>query len=163
MNSDKNDFIKELNNKIYSATKHYQKQYKFENICDILKLIEHNTPIESFGIKEQVEFENDALGYINMTYDVDKRVCYVLDIDTKYTPKVTLYCLRNGKTVLCKVNKSLFKKQPLKVGMIIRASRFEERYKQAYVNGGWQRTNDKEWWCSAYNETTIEEETNNEN
>jgi len=30
MNSDKNDFIKELNNKIYSATKHYQKQYKFE-------------------------------------------------------------------------------------------------------------------------------------
>ena len=98
-----------------------------------------------------------------MTYDVDKRVCYVLDIDTKYTPKVTLYCLRNGKTVLCKVNKALFKKQPLKVGMIIRASRFEERYKQAYVNGGWQRTNDKEWWCSAYNETTIEEETNNEN
>lgn len=140
-----------------------EKQYKFENICDILKLIEHNTPNESFGIKEQVEFENDALGYINMTYDVDKRVCYVLDIDTKYTPKVTLYCLRNGKTVLCKVNKTLFKKQPLKVGMIIRASRFEERYKQAYVNGGWQRTNDKEWWCSAYNETTIEEETNNEN
>lgn len=140
-----------------------EKQYKFENICDILKLIEHNTPNESFGIKEQVEFENDALGYINMTYDVDKRVCYVLDIDTKYTPKVTLYCLKNGKTVLCKVNKALFKKQPLKVGMIIRASRFEERYKQAYVNGGWQRTNDKEWWCSAYNETTIEEETNNEN
>lgn len=140
-----------------------EKQYKFENICDILKLIEHNTPNESFGIKEQVEFENDALGYINMTYDVDKRVCYVLDIDTKYTPKITLYCLRNGKTVLCKVNKALFKKQPLKVGMIIRASRFEERYKQAYVNGGWQRTNDKEWWCSAYNETTIEEETNNEN
>lgn len=140
-----------------------EKQYKFENICDILKLIEHNTPNESFGIKEQVEFENDALGYINMTYNVDKRVCYVLDIDTKYTPKVTLYCLRNGKTVLCKVNKALFKKQPLKVGMIIRASRFEERYKQAYVNGGWQRTNDKEWWCSAYNETTIEEETNNEN
>jgi len=29
MNSDKHDFIKELNNKIYSATKYYQKQYKF--------------------------------------------------------------------------------------------------------------------------------------
>lgn len=161
------DKAKELNLPSYifeqDGVTQTEKQYKFENICDILKLIEHNTPNESFGIKEQVEFENDALGYINMTYDVDKRVCYVLDIDTKYTPKVTLYCLRNGKTVLCKVNKALFKKQPLKVGMIIRASRFEERYKQAYVNGGWQRTNDKEWWCSAYNETTIEEETNNEN
>lgn len=161
------DKAKELNLPSYifeqDGVTQTEKQYKFENICDILKLIEHNTPNESFRIKEQVEFENDALGYINMTYDVDKRVCYVLDIDTKYTPKVTLYCLRNGKTVLCKVNKALFKKQPLKVGMIIRASRFEERYKQAYVNGGWQRTNDKEWWCSAYNETTIEEETNNEN
>lgn len=161
------DKAKELNLPSYifeqDGVTQTEKQYKFENICDILKLIEHNTPNESFGIKEQVEFENDALGYINMTYNVDKRVCYVLDIDTKYTPKVTLYCLRNGKTVLCKVNKALFKKQPLKVGMIIRASRFEERYKQAYVNGGWQRTNDKEWWCSAYNETTIEEETNNEN
>ena len=161
------DKAKELNLPSYifeqDGVTQTEKQYKFENICDILKLIEHNTPNESFGIKEQVEFENDALGYINMTYDVDKRVCYVLDIDTKYTPKVTLYCLRNGKTVLCKVNKALFKKQPLRVGMIIRASRFEERYKQAYVNGDWQRTNDKEWWCSAYNETTIEEETNNEN
>lgn len=161
------DKAKELNLPSYifeqDGVTQTEKQYKFENICDILRLIEHNTPNESFGIKEQVEFENDALGYINMTYDVDKRVCYVLDIDTKYTPKVTLYCLKNGKTVLCKVNKALFKKQPLKVGMIIRASRFEERYKQAYVNGGWQRTNDKEWWCSAYNETTIEEETNNEN
>lgn len=161
------DKAKELNIPSYvfeqDGVTQTEKQYKFENIYDILKLIEHNTPNESFGIKEQVEFENDALGYINMTYDVDKRVCYVLDIDTKYTPKVTLYCLKNGKTVLCKVNKALFKKQPLKVGMIIRASRFEERYKQAYVNGGWQRTNDKEWWCSAYSETTIEEETNNEN
>lgn len=139
-----------------------EKQYKFENICDILKLIEQNTPNESFGIKDQVEFEKDALGYINMTYDVDKKVCYVMDIDTKYTPKVTLYCLKNGRTVLCKVNKTLFKDNPLKVGMIIRASRFEERYKQAYIEGGWKRTNDKEWWCTAYCETTIEEETNNE-
>lgn len=161
------DKAKELNLPSYifeqKGVTQTEKQYKFENIYDMLKLIEHNTPNESFGIKEQVEFENDALGYINMTYDVDKRVCYILSVDTKYTPKVTLYCLKNGRTVLCKVNKTLFKKQPLKAGMIIRAARFEERYKQIYVDGEWQRTNDKEWWCSAYDETTIEEETNNEN
>ena len=140
-----------------------EKQYKFENICDILKLIEQNIPDESFGIKEQVEFEQEVLGYINMTYNVDKRVCYVMDINTKYTPKVTLYCLKNGKTVVCKINKNLFNNNPLKVGDIIRASRFEERYKQIYAGGNWKRTNDKEWWCTAYCETTIEEETNNEN
>ena len=140
-----------------------EKQFKFENICDILKLIEYDTPDESFGIKEQVEFEMDALGYINMTYNVDKKVCYVLDVDTRYTPKITLYCLNNGKTVLCKVNKTLFKNNPLKKGMIIRAIKFEEKNKLNYVDGGWQRTTDKEWWMNGYHETTIEEEQVNEN
>ena len=139
-----------------------EKQFKFENICDILKLIECDTPDESFGIKDQVEFEMDALGYISMTYNVDKKVCYILDVDTRYTPKITLYCLNNGKTVLCKVNKTLFKNNPLKKGMIIRAIKFEEKNKLNFVNGEWQRTKEKEWWMSGYHETTIEEEQINE-
>lgn len=139
-----------------------EKQFKFENICDILKLIECDTPDESFGIKDQVEFEMDALGYISMTYNVDKKVCYILDVDTRYTPKITLYCLNNGKTVLCKVNKTLFKNNPLKKGMIIRAIKFEEKNKLNFVNGEWQRTKEKEWWMSGYHETTIEEEQVNE-
>ena len=140
-----------------------EKQFKFENICDILKLIEYDTPDESFSVKEQVEFEMDALGYIGMTYNVDKKVCYVLDVDIKYTPKITLYCLNNGKTVLCKVSKTLFKNNPLKKGMIIRAIKFEEKNKLNYVNGEWQRTSEKEWWMNGYHETTIEEEQINEN
>lgn len=140
-----------------------EKQFKFENVCDILKLIESTTPDESFGIKEQVSFEMDALGYISMTYDVDKKVCYVVDVDTKYTPRVTLYCLNNGKSVLCKINKTTFKNNPIKKGQVIKALKFEEKYKQIKVNDIWQKTNDKEWWLSAYKLTTIEEETNNEN
>lgn len=139
-----------------------EKQFKFENICDILKLIERTTPNESFGIKEQVSFEMDALGYISMTYDVDKKVCYVVDVDTKYTPRITLYCLNNGKSVMCKINKTTFKNNPIKKGQVIKAIKFEERYKQVKVNDVWQKTNDKEWWLSAYKLTTIEEETNNE-
>lgn len=139
-----------------------EKQFKFENICDILKLIERTTPNESFGIKEQVSFEMDALGYISMTYDVDKKVCYVVDVDTKYTPRITLYCLNNGKSVMCKINKTTFKNNPIKKGQVIKAIKFEERYKQVKVNDTWQKTNDKEWWLSAYKLTTIEEETNNE-
>ena len=140
-----------------------EKQFKFENICDILKLIERATPNESFGIKEQVSFEMDTLGYISMTYDVDKKVCYVVDVDTKYTPRITLYCLNNGKSVMCKINKTTFKNNPIKKGQVIKAIKFEERYKQVKVNDTWQKSNDKEWWLSVYKLTTIEEETNNEN
>ena len=140
-----------------------EKQFKFENICDILKLIERTTPNESFGIKEQVSFEMDALGYISMTYDVDKKVCYVVGVDTKYTPRITLYCLNNGKSVMCKINKTTFKNNPIKKGQVIKAIKFEEKYKQVKVNDTWQKSNDKEWWLSVYKLTTIEEETNNEN
>ena len=161
------DKFKELNIPEYAlqcdGVTETEKQFKFENICDIIKLIERTIPDESFGIKEQVAFEMDVLGYISMTYDVDKKVCYVVDVDTKYTPRINLYCLNNGKSVLCKINKTTFKNNPLKKGQVIKALKFEERYKQVKVNDTWQKTNDKEWWLSAYKLTTIEEETNNEN
>ena len=138
-----------------------EKQYKFDNMCNILKLIEKNIPNESFDISEQVSFEMDALGYISMTYDVKKNICFVIDVDTKYTPRLTLYCLNNGKSVICKVNKNTFKNNPINKNDIIKAIKFEEKYKQTLVDGNWKRSDTKEWWLVAYNKTTIEGEINN--
>ena len=140
-----------------------EKQYKFDNMCNILKLIEKNIPNESFDISEQVSFEMDALGYISMTYDVKKNICFVIDVDTKYTPRLTLYCLNNGKSVICKVNKNTFKNNSINKNDIIKAIKFEEKYKQTLVDGNWKRSDTKEWWLVAYNKTTIEGEINNEN
>jgi len=140
-----------------------EKQYKFDNMCNILKLIEKNIPNESFDISEQVSFEMDALGYISMTYDVKKNICFVIDVDTKYTPRLTLYCLNNGKSVICKVNKNTFKNNPINKNDIIKAIKFEEKYKQTLVDGNWKRSDTKEWWLVAYSKTTIEGEINNEN
>lgn len=140
-----------------------EKQYKFDNMCNILKLIEKNIPNESFDISEQVSFEMDALGYISMTYDVKKNICFVIDVDTKYTPRLTLYCLNNGKSVICKVNKNTFKNNPINKNDIIKAIKFEEKYKQTLVDGNWKRSDTKEWWLVVYNKTTIEGEINNEN
>ena len=134
-----------------------EKQYKFTDMESILKGIEKETPNESFGIEEQVSFEMDVLGYISATYDVNKTICYIMDVDTKFTPRINLYCLSNGKSVLCKINKTTFKNNPLKAGQVIKALKFEERYKQVKVGDSWKRTNDKEWWLNAYKITTIQE------
>ena len=134
-----------------------EKQYKFADMESILKDIEKETPNESFGIEEQVSFEMDVLGYISATYDVNKTICYIMDVDTKFTPRINLYCLSNGKSVLCKINKTTFKNNPLKAGQVIKALKFEERYKQVKVGDSWKRTNDKEWWLNAYKITTIQE------
>ena len=84
-------------------------------------------------------------------------------MDTKYTPRLTLYCLNNGKSVICKVNKNTFKNNSINKNDIIKAIKFEEKYKQTLVDGNWKRSDTKEWWLVAYNKTTIEGEINNEN
>ena len=139
-----------------------EKQYRFGNMLDVLKLLEKNIENNSFSLQEQIEFEKEALGYINMTYNVEKNICYILSVDKKYTPKVNLYCLKNGKTIECKIKKSLFKDNPLKEGMVIKAASFESRYKQMLVDGNWQRTETKEWWCNSYREVQLEKEVKKE-
>ena len=131
-----------------------EKQYRIEDMDSILKYIENNTPNESLSIKEQVEFEYENLGYINMTYDVDKRMCYVLDVDTKYRPKVTLYCLNNAKQVDCKIYKEVFDKNLLKKGDIIRAGNFQRKEKVRKTENGWEKTGEKEWLLNDYKKIT---------
>ena len=134
-----------------------EKQYKFEDTIGILKKIEEDIPNEAYSIAEQASFDLEALGYISMTYNVNKDICYVLDIDTKYTPRVTLYCLKNGKTVVCKINKTVFKNNVLKKGDVIKASKFEKRAKKIKTDTGWKNSEETEWWCLIYNKIDAKE------
>ena len=134
-----------------------EKQFKVDDMISVINNIAQHIPDESFSVTEQAKFEMEVLGYISMTYDVDKKTCYVTDVDTKYSPRISLYCLKNGKSVECKINKQTFKSNPLHKGDIIKTFKFEERYKQTLVDGEWKRTDTKEWWLVAYDKTKMEE------
>ncbi len=130
--------------------KETEKQYVNVDYMKILANVEKRIPNEIVPIAEQVLFEVDVVGYISMIYDVDKRYCLVTDIDTKYSPKATLYSLGSGKEVICKINKALFKEEPFKRGQLIKCGRFFEKYKQRKTENGWEQTNIKEWWLNDY-------------
>lgn len=130
--------------------KETEKQYVNVDYMKILANVEKRIPNEIVPITEQVLFEVDVVGYISMIYDVDKRYCLVTDIDTKYSPKVTLYSLGSGKEVICKINKALFKEEPFARGQLIKCGRFFEKYKQRKTENGWEQTNEKEWWLNDY-------------
>ena len=130
--------------------KETEKQYVNVDYMKILANVEKRIPNEIVPITEQVLFEVDVVGYISMTYDVDKRYCLVTDVDTKYSPKVTLYSLGSGKEVICKINKALFKEEPFKKGQLIKCGRFFEKYKQRKTENGWEQTSEKEWWLNDY-------------
>lgn len=58
----------------------------------------------------------------------------VLDVDTKYSPKIRLQSLITGNVGMMKVLKGTFQKDPLKVGQLIHIDKWQQ--KQAYGKPG---------------------------
>ena len=130
--------------------KETEKQYVNVDYMKILANVEARIPNEIVPITEQVLFETDVVGYISAVYDVDKSYCLVTDVNTKYSPRVTLYSLGTGKEVECKINKAMFNQTPFKKGQLIKCGRFYEKFKQRKTENGWEQTDIKEWWLESY-------------
>lgn len=130
--------------------KETEKQYTNIDYLKILVNVEHRIPNENIPLTEQILFEADTVGYISAVYDVDKNYCLVTDVNTKYSPRVTLYSLGTGKEVGCKINKAMFNQTPFKRGQLIKCGRFYEKFKQRKTENGWEQTDIKEWWLESY-------------
>lgn len=130
--------------------KETEKQYIGINYLNILEEMEKKILDENIPLGEQVTFELEMIGYINAIYDVDKRICFVTSLNTKYSPVVTLYSLGSGKYTTCKISKQKFKGNPFKEGQILKCKKFEKRNKMQKTENGWKETEEREWWLSDY-------------
>ena len=76
----------------------------------------------------------------------------VLAVDTKYSPRLKLYSLKNGTTLDVKIDKRTFNKDKLEVGDIVRINGTKEKPKsRKNENGEWEQVpGTKELWVSAY-------------
>lgn len=135
------------------------KQYRDVNIEKILHEYEKSVPNNNLKVSEQIKFEIEILGYINTTYpETERSICLVKDIDTKFTPKATIYCLKNGKEIECKINKKIFKAKPFKKNSLIKANEFEKKPKWVKVEEGFEKsTTETEWHLVNYQIMNEEE------
>lgn len=135
------------------------KQYRDVNIEKILHEYEKSVPNNNLKVSEQIKFEMEILGYINTTYpEAERSICLVKDIDTKFTPKATIYCLKNGKEIECKINKKIFKAKPFKKNILIKANGFEKKPKWIKVEEGFEKsTTETEWHLVNYQIMNEEE------
>jgi len=99
-------------------------------------------PPQKIDLYDQIAFEKDSLGYASSTWsNVDGRYALVLDINKKYTPKVTLYQIKTGREFVVKVNKKkfwTFDDQLLYEGDIIKVLDVEEKDGWKNENGKWK-------------------------
>ncbi len=58
----------------------------------------------------------------------------VLEVDDRYSPKVRLYSIANGRTGVMKLKKAAFNAQPLQVGSILRLHSWERKPSYHFVD-----------------------------
>ena len=83
-------------------------------------------------------WQQEYLGYISYKDESKKNVGYVLDVNTKYSPKITMYAIDTGSMDVYKMPKKSYEKQPFNKGCLINFN-WEQRPKSKLVDGQWQK------------------------
>lgn len=118
------------------------KEVRISNIRAYEEAVKANPP-RKIELYEQIAFEKENLGYAESTYpSVAGNIALVLDVNKKYTPRVTLFKAQTGEEIVVKVNKKKFwynDEDLLVVGDIIEVLESHEEYAWMKVDGKWTR------------------------
>ena len=157
------DYANEIISKYSRQT---EKQFRDLDNKKILLEIWDAIPNNELSILKRVKAQQDYLGYIDYANPkLNKRYVLVMNLNTKYSPRFTAYCLNNGKTQELKVYKqgrnkkiTYFNEYPFKDGDLLYAKEFNSKPKSMKTEDGWKNIpNTKEWWLTSYSVVSYEE------
>ena len=133
------------------ATSETEKQYRFEPAAmnALLREFADMIPDGEIPLRTRLEAEAEYLGYISYTNPKFQNTGFVLNVDTKYSPKITVYRLDTGETTVYKLQKAAYQKNPFDKGHIIKFYS-EDRQKSRKVDGEWVKLPETEPWITQY-------------
>jgi DNA polymerase III alpha subunit len=108
---------------------------------------------KTLPIHESIMFQKEMLGYADLRFPNSKDWFVIVDIDKKYTPRLTVYELLTGEEKSIKVEKKKFfigNGETLKIGDTVKITQSEMRPKSKLVDGKWVKSEDQfdEWLVS---------------
>lgn len=126
------------------------KMYKITDSEGLIKELCNRIEDKSISIKERLTAEAEYLGYIDYINPKATNYGYVLDIDTKYSPRIKMYRLDTGETVTYKLAKKDYNNNPISNHDLLKFT-FERRNKSRLVDGKWQKCLEEfEDWIKTY-------------
>jgi len=127
------------------------KQFKFdkESMDNLLREFAKMIPDGEIPLRTRLESEAEYLGYISYTNPKFENTGFVLGVDTKYSPKITVYHLDTGVTTTYKLSKVAYQKNPFDKGQIIKFYS-QDKPKSKLVDGEWVKTSETEKWISNF-------------
>lgn len=125
------------------------KEVDTKKLCSYIERQIENTDIP---IIEKIQVHFEFVGSCNIKYNnSNPRYCLVIDINTKYSPKITLYNLKSGNTKIFKVSKSIFDDNKISIYDLVYLKSAKEKAKSKKIDGKWIKSNDEsEWWIQEY-------------
>ena len=125
-------------------------QYKITDSDGMLRELAGLVGERPITMMMRLSWEKEFLGYCASTDQSQQGSWLVLDIDTKFSPKLSLYGVWSGEQRIVKVSKRDFQSNPLVKGDTIRLT-IEQRPKSKLVDGRWVKDESvKEDWLKYY-------------
>lgn len=157
----KGKFNDKIENIIKTYSRETKSQYRDLDNRKILLEIWNKIPNEDLPIHKKIMAEKEYLGYVGyINPKLDKRYVVVMDLNTRYSPRFTAYCLNNGKTEELKVYRKRGKVRkdivyyediPFEEGDILYCKEFKCKPKSRKTENGWEDVpNSREWWLTSY-------------
>lgn len=150
------------------ATKIVMGSFSDINNRELLKYYERTSQAPLTPPTVQMQWQKDYLGYIEYKDPTaDPRIIMVMNLDTKFSPKFTAYCLKTGETKELKVHKKRFFKQPdivtafadmpFKDGDMLYMKKCKQEPKMRKEGDNWVKDwSQMEWWINSYDVLTID-------
>jgi hypothetical protein len=140
----------------YRYKKGHIEKTKQSRLLEIYEF-EKNAPNSSMSIHEQMKYETEVLGSPTCVFDVPKGTAYVLELNTNYSPKVSLYGLSNGNVTEMKIEKKFFNKNKIEVGNIIKIVKWKREPRKMKVDDEWKTVEGKfDFWIQEYKLLNID-------
>lgn len=125
-------------------------QYKITDSDGMLRELAELVGERPITMMMRLSWEKEFLGYCASTDQSQQGSWLVLDVDTKYSPKLSVYAIWSGEQRIVKVSKRDFQSNPLTKGDTIRLT-IEQRPKTKLVDGQWVKDESvKEDWLKYY-------------
>lgn len=130
--------------------KETDKQFKITDEEGFMNEIVTTIPDKELPISTRLEAQLEYLGYIEYTNPKAQNWGFILDIDTKYSPKLNIYNLDTGNTVIIKMSKADYANSGLKPKQVIKYIT-DDRPKKKIIDGHWTDLDGTEPWIKAFN------------
>ena len=127
------------------------KMFSQYNKIDLVTEIVKHAQYHKRTLKEDLDAQNEYLGYFTVSGEQYRGIGYVKEVDTKYSPKLKVYGLKRGEMFDCKIDKKTFNKNKLNKGDLIRITGQITKPKSRLIDGKWEPIPDtSDLWITKY-------------